>query len=79
MSYHATWLKGREIVADDEFDDLLEAQAFVLEHLKEYHDALGVNGVKVWDERATYFEVEDPLSEVLPAIVPSSGPRSDPR
>jgi hypothetical protein len=58
MSYHATWLKGREVVADDEFEDLLEAQAFVLEHQKAYHDAFGANSVKVWDERAIYFQVE---------------------
>jgi hypothetical protein len=60
MSYHATWLKGREIIAEDDFEDLLEAQAFVLQHMKIYHDALGVDGVKVWDERAIYFRMEDP-------------------
>jgi hypothetical protein len=63
MSYHATWLKDCEVVADDEFADLLEAQAFVLEHMKSYHESFGANSVKVWDERTTYFQFEDPSLE----------------
>jgi hypothetical protein len=75
MAYHATWLKNCEVVADDEFADLLEAQAFVLEHMKAYHKSFGANGVKVWDERTTYFQIENPSSEALAAIVPSPGSR----
>lgn len=59
MSYHTTWLNGDEIVAEQDFDDLLEAQSFVLEHMKEYQDRAGAKAVKVWDNRVIYFQVEE--------------------
>lgn len=56
MPYLATWLKGIEIVAEEHFDNLLAAQAFVLEHMTAYREALGADGVKVWNGRAIYFQ-----------------------
>jgi hypothetical protein len=58
MAFHTAWLNGEEIVAKQDFDDLLEAQAFVLEHMKEYQDSIGAKAVKVWDDHIIYFQVE---------------------
>lgn len=58
MAYIAIWLKGRQIVAEEEFEDLLTAQASILEHMAGYQEALGANSVKVWDGSAIYFQVD---------------------
>jgi hypothetical protein len=58
LSYVALWLKGVDIVAEDEFDDLLEAQTFIFEHLQENRDQLGVTSVCVCDDHLTYFQIE---------------------
>lgn len=56
MAYLATWLKGTEVVAEEEFEDLLVAQASVLEHMSDYRNSLGVDAVKVWNGQAIYFQ-----------------------
>jgi hypothetical protein len=58
VSYVALWLKGIDIVAEDEFDDLLAAQAFILAHLQENREQLGVTAVWVCDDHLTYFQIE---------------------
>lgn len=58
MSYVALWLKGQEIVAEDAFEDLLEAQDYVLSHMAEQRLHLGVTAVRVCDDHATYFQIE---------------------
>jgi hypothetical protein len=58
MSCIATWLRGSEIVAEEEFEDLAAAKDAVLGHLRYYQERMGVNAVKVWDERAIYFQVD---------------------
>lgn len=58
MSYVALWLRGQEIVAEDEFEDLLAAKAFIFDHLQENREQLGVTAVKVCDDHITYFQIE---------------------
>ena len=58
MSYVALWLKGLEIVAEDEFEDLLEAKEFVLSHMEDHRHDLGVTSVRVCDDHITYFQIE---------------------
>ena len=58
VSYVAFWLNGLEIVAEDEFEDLLEAKAFILDHLQENREHFGVTAVRVCDDHATYFLIE---------------------
>lgn len=58
MSYIAIWLKGEEVVEENEFEDLITAKTFVLNHLRENLEILGVTAVKVCDDRATYFRIE---------------------
>jgi hypothetical protein len=54
----ALWLRGDEIVAEDAFEDLLEAQDFVLSHMAEQRRDLGVTAVRVCDDHTTYFQIE---------------------
>ena len=58
MSYVALWLKGFEIVAKDEFEDLLEARDFVLSHMQDHRLDLGITSVRVCDDHVTYFQIE---------------------
>lgn len=58
MAYQATWMKGAEIVGEEVFDDLLEAQAAVLQHMLEYQEKLGADSVRVWNGRAIFFQVD---------------------
>lgn len=58
MSYHALWLKGQKVVADDEFEDVLEAQKFVLDRLSSNRFRRGSTRVKVCDSRVTYFQID---------------------
>jgi hypothetical protein len=58
VSYVALWLKGLEIIAEDEFEDLLEARDFVVSHLAEHRRELGVTAVRVCDDHTTYFQIE---------------------
>jgi hypothetical protein len=58
VSYVALWLKGLEIVAEDEFEDLFEARDFVVNHLPEHRRHLGVTAVRVCDDHTTYFLIE---------------------
>jgi hypothetical protein len=58
MSYVALWLKGLEIVAEDAFEDLLEAKDFVLSHVDENRRDLGITSVRVCDDHITYFQIE---------------------
>lgn len=58
VSYVALWLKGQEIIAEDAFEDLLEAQDFVLSHMAEQRRDLGITAVRVCDDHITYFQIE---------------------
>lgn len=62
MAYLATWLKGTEIVAEEEFEDLLVAQATVLESMSDYQTLLGADAVRVWNGRSIYFQWSPGLS-----------------
>ena len=57
MSYVALWLKDREIIASDRFEDLLEAGTFVLQNMDERHERLGTTAVRVRDNYAICFEI----------------------
>lgn len=57
MAYVATWLHGEEIVAEEEFADLMEAQAHVLRHLKDYSRLIGADTVKVSSGATIYFGI----------------------
>jgi hypothetical protein len=57
MSYVAEWLKDREIVASDQFENLLEAGAFVVQHVEERRIRLGTTAVRVHDEHAICFQI----------------------
>ena len=56
MPYIATWSKGFEIVAEEHFENVLAAQNFVLDHMTDYRDVLGADGVKVSRGGAIYFQ-----------------------
>jgi len=58
VSYVAFWLNGLEIVGEDEFEDLLEAKSFILDHLRENREQFGVTAVRVCDDHTTYFMIE---------------------
>lgn len=47
MAYVAQWLHGDEIVAEEDFANLLDAQAHVLRHLQDYFRQKGADTVKV--------------------------------
>lgn len=57
MSYVAEWLKDREIVASDRFENVLEAGAFVMRHREERRMRLGTTAVRVHDEHAICFQI----------------------
>lgn len=59
MSYVATWFKGADIVAVEEFDDLFEAQAMVLQRMALYQETIGADKVRVGNGRAVLFQVEN--------------------
>jgi hypothetical protein len=49
-------LKGFEVVAEEHFENVLVAQNFVLDHMTDYRDVLGADGVKVSRGGAIYFQ-----------------------
>lgn len=57
MAYIATWLHGEEVVIEEEFSDLLEAQAHILRHLEEYFERTGADAVKVSDGDTIFFGI----------------------
>ena len=71
MTYLSTWLKGSNIVAEDQFEDLLAAQVFVLDHMSDYRSAFDADSVKVWNGRAVYFQWHPAaLATRSPAMAP---------
>ena len=55
MSFVACWLNDEGVVAEETFDDLLMAQAHILQNSENW-DCLGATCVKVRDEHWVYFE-----------------------
>ncbi|HKX77263.1 MAG TPA: hypothetical protein VJM34_01950 [Novosphingobium sp.] len=58
MTYHALWLKGDEIVSEEEFTDLIEATQHVLAHLPDNRETVGVTSVRVIGHGRTCFSIE---------------------
>ena len=58
MAYHALWLRGNEVVADESFADLLKAKQHVLAHLDAIRRKDGVTSVKVIGNGRTCFMIE---------------------
>lgn len=58
ISFVAIWLKGKEVVEEDEFVDLMEAKIFVLEHLIEKEDELGITCVEVCGGGRSCFKID---------------------
>ena len=57
MLYFLTWLNGDRLIAEQEFDDLFAARDFLFAHRQEYQ-VRGATSGRVWNDRATIFQVE---------------------
>lgn len=59
MSYVVTWLDHETVIAEKEFDDLIKAGDYVFKSTRSFK-LRGATSARVWDDRATYFQIEWP-------------------
>lgn len=59
MSYVVTWLDHEKVIAELEFDNLFSAENHVSKSTRTYQRR-GATSARVWDDRATYFQIEWP-------------------
>lgn len=62
MSYIVTWLDHEKVIAEKEFDNLFKAESHVSKSTRTYKRR-GATSARVWDDRATYFQIEWPAAE----------------
>ena len=58
MTYNVIWMKGDKVVEEDEFDGLMETKVFILDHLIEKENKLGVTCVEVCGNGMCCFKIE---------------------
>lgn len=62
MSYVVTWLDHEKVIAEREFDNLLSAENHISQSTRTYQGR-GATSARVWDDRATYFQIEWPAAK----------------
>lgn len=64
MSFVALWKRGDTVVAEDVFNNLIDAKCFVLDHLREKSEVLGITCVEVSGSGKRYFHIECPTQKM---------------